>query len=56
MKKLSNLQAKQVVGGASWECLECGYKSAWHMFTSTASQRTYEHESRYSHYGQTRVR
>nr|WP_158531101.1 hypothetical protein [Streptococcus gallolyticus] len=56
MKKMSLQEQQAVTGGASWECLQCGYHSAWHLLTSTASQRAYEHESRYGHYGQTRVR
>ncbi|MDY4761017.1 hypothetical protein [Streptococcus thoraltensis] len=56
MKKLTVEEQISVNGEASWECLQCGYRSAWHLFTSTASQRAYEHESRYGHYGKTRVR
>lgn len=56
MKQLTVNETQKIVGGASWVCLACGYNSAFHFFKSTASQRAYEHESRYGHYGMTRVR
>lgn len=56
MKQLTVNDTKKLVGGVSWECLECRFKSADHVFRATASQRAYEHESRYGHSDETRIR
>ncbi|MBR6895726.1 MULTISPECIES: hypothetical protein [Pseudolactococcus] len=56
MKQLTVSETQEILGGVSWECLACPFKSANHVFTATASQRAYEHESRYGHYGKTRIR
>lgn len=55
MRTITMTEAKSIVGGASWECTQCGYQSHFHGFTSTASERAYQHEYRYGHYGKTRV-
>ena len=56
MKQLTVNETQKIVGGVSWECLKCRFKSDDHVFRATASQRAYEHESRYGHYGETRIR
>ena len=56
MKQLTVNETQKIVGGVSWGFLACRFKSADHVFRATASQRAYEHESRYGHYGETRIR